>query len=49
MLKDNNLVVICATVIAVSAMWLLGIEAKEMLLAIGSGLVGYLGSTKTGG
>lgn len=45
---NEALAIISLLIIAVMAMPMLGAEAKEIVLAIGSGLVGYLsGLSKT--
>ena len=44
MFSNDNIVVICTTAIAVVALFVLKIDAKDIAVAIGGGLVGYLGA-----
>jgi len=41
-IDNESLVIVVLGVIVVASMFLLGAEAKEVTLAVGGGLVGYL-------
>ena len=40
--ENEAVAIVCIAAIALVAMFILGVEAKDIPLALGSGLVGYL-------